>query len=184
MVSVAMSPPHPWTQPRLVSARRRDDAIARLWTGALAGVLATAAMTAVLRRGRDFLPPAERYSLPPTELTQAAIPSHDPEHLGDRALLAHFAYGALCGGALALAGRPRTASSASLSGLAIWAGSYLGWAPALGLLKPATRHPWRRNLLMLLSHLVWGLGFQLVRTEIHAARQAFAAQGRSADRVS
>jgi hypothetical protein len=176
--------PHLGSQPRSVVAEPRDDALARIWAGALAGVLATAAMTAVLRRGRDLLPVGERYSLPPTEMMQAVIPSHDSRRLGDRALVAHFAYGALCGGLLALIGASRTVSSAGLSGVAVWAGSYLGWAPALGLLKPATRHPWRRNLLMLLSHLVWGLGFRSACTEIHAARQAFAAHGCSADRVS
>jgi hypothetical protein len=157
-----------------------DDIVARIWTGALAGVLATAAMTAVMRRGRDRLPARERYSLPPTELMQA-IPGQDAPRLGDRALLAHFAYGALCGGALAFLGGSRTATGASLSGMAIWVGSYLGWAPALGLLKPATRHPWRRNLLMLLSHLAWGLGYRSAFREIHAARRAFAPRGHSAD---
>ncbi|HAE50229.1 MAG: hypothetical protein CMO30_07955 [Tistrella sp.] len=38
----------------------------------------------------------------------------------------------------------------------MWAASYLGWIPAARILKPATRHPWRRNLLMIAAHLVWG----------------------------
>ena len=41
-------------------------------------------------------------------------------------------------------------------GLAVWAGSYLGLLPALGVLKPATEHPVRRIALMIAAHLVWG----------------------------
>jgi uncharacterized membrane protein YagU involved in acid resistance len=45
----------------------------------------------------------------------------------------------------------------ALAGLALWVGSYLGWLPAVGILRPATRHPWRRNLLMIVAHIVWGV---------------------------
>jgi hypothetical protein len=41
-------------------------------------------------------------------------------------------------------------------GVAVWAGSYLGWLPAAGILSPATEHPPRRNALMIASHVVWG----------------------------
>jgi putative membrane protein len=41
-------------------------------------------------------------------------------------------------------------------GLLVWAGSYLGLLPALGLLSPATQHAPQRNLLMIAAHLVWG----------------------------
>jgi hypothetical protein len=162
----------------------RLDASARVGLGALAGVVATAAMTAVMRRGWERLPSAERYSLPPTELMQVVSPEAASHRVGDRALAAHFAYGALCGGVLALA-RPRQgAVSAGLAGLAIWAGSYLGWIPTLGLLKPATKHPWRRNLLMLGTHLVWGLCFRSTLREMAAARSAFAARGAPVDRAT
>jgi hypothetical protein len=40
--------------------------------------------------------------------------------------------------------------------VAVWAGSYLGWLPAAGILSPATEHPARRNALMIASHVVWG----------------------------
>ena len=42
----------------------------------------------------------------------------------------------------------------ALFGLTVWAGSYLGLVPALQLLAPATRHPWRRNVLMDLVEIV------------------------------
>jgi hypothetical protein len=41
-------------------------------------------------------------------------------------------------------------------GLGVWTASYLGLLPALGILKPATEHPARRNLLMIGAHVVWG----------------------------
>src|SRR5262249_36443677 len=41
-------------------------------------------------------------------------------------------------------------------GLAVWAGSYLGLLPALGILSPATRHPPRRTALMIAAHVVFG----------------------------
>ena len=27
----------------------------------------------------------------------------------------------------------------------------------MGILSPATRHPWRRNLLMIVAHVIWGV---------------------------
>ena len=44
----------------------------------------------------------------------------------------------------------------TLYGLAVWAGSYLGLLPALGIMSPATDHPLRRTALMIAAHLVWG----------------------------
>ena len=43
-----------------------------------------------------------------------------------------------------------------LLGLGVWAGSYLGLLPALGLLSPATQHPPRRTAVMIAAHVVWG----------------------------
>lgn len=169
------------TGEQTVPARTAEDAAARLWIGALAGLLATAAMTAVMRRGREGLPTSQRYSLPPTELVQAVSRDADPRRLGDKALVAHFAYGAFCGGVLAVIRWPATNVGSGIAGLAIWAVSYLGWAPALGLLRPATSHPWRRNVLMLASHLAWGLGFRMAVAELKTARQAFAARAAPLD---
>ena len=41
-------------------------------------------------------------------------------------------------------------------GLLVWTVSYLGLMPALDLHPPATRDTARRNLLMIVAHLVWG----------------------------
>jgi uncharacterized membrane protein YagU involved in acid resistance len=44
-----------------------------------------------------------------------------------------------------------------LAGLLLWTVSYLGWLPVAGLLTPATGHPWRHNLLMIVAHVIWGV---------------------------
>src|SRR5262249_39177796 len=72
---------------------------------------------------------------------------------------AHFAYGAAAGAVYAqLAERMEFSPMAcgALYGLAVWAGSYLGLLPAVGILRPATQHPARRAALMIAAHVVWG----------------------------
>jgi uncharacterized membrane protein YagU involved in acid resistance len=75
-------------------------------------------------------------------------------------IFSHFGYGALFGALYALSEQRLPMHSSlkgAFAGLALWAGSYLGWLPAMGILQSATRHPWCRNLLMILAHVVWGL---------------------------
>ena len=52
-------------------------------------------------------------------------------------------------------------------GLGVWAVSYLGWIPALGLLPPPYRDNPRRAWTTLTAHLVYGavLGAGLSRRE-------------------
>jgi putative membrane protein len=47
--------------------------------------------------------------------------------------------------------------------------SYLGLLPALGILRPATEHPERRNALMIVAHLIWGsiTGLIVARMQPH-----------------
>ena len=47
-------------------------------------------------------------------------------------------------------------------GLLIWAGSYQGWLPLVGLHKPATKITPKRNALMIGAHVVWGIGLGLL----------------------
>jgi putative membrane protein len=116
--------------------------------------------------GWSLLPKREKYPLPPRLITeeiteQAAIEDQMSENqLVGLTIFSHFGYGAAFGAAYALfEGQMPMHSSlkGTLAGLALWAGSYLGWLPALGILRSATRHPWRRNLLMIVAHIVWGL---------------------------
>ncbi len=75
-------------------------------------------------------------------------------------IFSHFGYGALCGALYAMLQeslRMHSSLKGGLAGLALWVGSYLGWLPAMGILSSAVRHPWRRNLLMIVAHLIWGV---------------------------
>ena len=137
----------------------------RVLLGALAGLAATAPMTLAMKLMHEQLPREERYPLPPRQVTEGlAETAGVNEHLGEDERVAatwasHFAYGAACGalyGALSGGRTSRPALAGAGFGVAVWAGSYLGWLPAAGILSPATEHPARRNALMIAAHLVWG----------------------------
>ena len=135
--------------------------------GALAGLCATMAMTAAMRRLHERLPPSERYPLPPREITDKIVPTASQEAKNVTPLLGHFSYGALAGALYAcLPGKP---IPAIIYGPLVWTASYLGWIPAAGILKPAHQHPARRNGLMVLAHVVWGLALRFGLNELHTA---------------
>jgi hypothetical protein len=140
-------------------SRRMNRMGSRAVQGAAAGVAGTVAMTFVMHQLHRRLPAAERYPLPPREITERTantLGHPDKSTLPDASLNAHLAYGAVTGALLGLAvQRPQVATGAAY-GVLIWAASYFGWVPALRLLKPANLHPQRRNLLMIAAHLVWG----------------------------
>jgi len=141
----------------------------RLLLGGISGFVATAAMTAAMIRLHRRLPERERYPLPPREIAERITGAPD-EAVRDIAMAAHFLYGGACG-ALVAAVRPTPSQAeAAAAGVAIWTASYFGWAPALGILKPASRHPLRRNALMIAAHVVWGVAMALTVRELRAAR--------------
>lgn len=124
--------------------------------GGLAGFSATMLMTAAMWRMHAALPRDERYPLPPREITEKLPVAGMGE---DAATLAyHFAYGGLTGAMFAAVCRRSGVAAGVAYGAAVWTASYLGWIPAFGILKWATRHPARRNALMLAAHAVWGAG--------------------------
>jgi hypothetical protein len=138
----------------------------KLLQGALAGFIATAPMSLCMVMGWRLLPRREKYPLPPWLITEEIAERvgieddmSEPGLVG-LTLLSHFGYGAMFGAVYALFQHQISLHSSLkgiLTGLAVWAGSYLGWLPAMGILRPATRHPWRRNLLMIVAHVVWGV---------------------------
>lgn len=143
-----------------------NPSLRKLFKGALAGFLATAPMSLTMLIGWQLLPRREKYHLPPRMITEEIAERVGLEdHLKESELIgltvfSHFSYGALFGWIYALFEHriPFAANlKGVLTGLAIWIGSYLGWLPALGILTPATHHPWRRNLLMIAAHVVWGV---------------------------
>lgn len=132
--------------------------------GAGAGLIATLPMTLVMRAAWKRLPASEQYPLPPRQITKQVVGPRRFWRLsaGKQSaltLLLHFLFGAATGSIYGMVEERVPLSSpvkGSLAGLAVWAGSYLGWLPAFGILPPATSHPWRRNVLMIAAHLVWG----------------------------
>ena len=156
----------------------------RLLVGALAGIAGTMAMTSAMRRLHRRLPERDRYPLPPREIVDAATERPPDEAAKDVTLLAHFAYGAGCGALLgALNPRMGRASGAAAGG-AIWLASYMGWIPALGLLKPASEHPARRNALMIAVHFVWGASTAAAMRELTQARETAFGAGDDRDAVN
>lgn len=133
--------------------------------GAGAGLLATFPMTIFMLMAWERLPEREKYPLPPRLITRNVVKQlESPQELGDRkltalTLLLHFLYGALTGsfyGTFEQWIPLHRSVKGLLYGVSVGAGSYLGWIPAFGILCPATKHPWRRNVLMIAAHLVWG----------------------------
>ncbi len=131
--------------------------------GGICGVVATGPMTAAMVLWHRHLPAHEKYPLPPREITGEIMAksgvSVGHEALSATTLVAHFAYGGAAGAIYGLL-PPRNVrapiASGVVVGLCVWALSYLGLLPALGILRPAGEHPARRNALMLGAHFIWG----------------------------
>lgn len=151
----------------------------KLLGGALAGAIATVPMSVVMATMQRALPTREQYPLPPKEITtrlteevgiQGTLKEAETNAL---TMLAHYGYGAIGGAGYAfvedvLPGRP--AVKGMLFATCVWAGSYLSWLPAANILKPATEHPVRRTVLMIVAHLVWGASFGMVEARLRRGR--------------
>lgn len=163
----------------MFSSQASDSPLARrILRGAISGFVATAPMTASMIIGWRLLPAREKYPLPPQQITgkiadQLNVDLSEPER-DAVALTLHFAYGAAAGATYGLL-TPLPLLPASiqgaLAGVALWVGSYLGWLPALRILPPATRHPRRRNLLMIAAHIVWGVTFGVINRKLNSEDQ-------------
>src|SRR4051812_499786 len=136
-----------------------------LLIGAVSGAAATVPMSWAMELMHQALPEHQRQPLPPRQITEKVAKRIGiNKHLTEQqrlwlSLAAHFGYGAAVGSIYAAAGAKvpgRPLMKGTVYGLAVWAGSYLGLLPGLGILKPATDHPARRVGVMVLAHLVWG----------------------------
>jgi uncharacterized membrane protein YagU involved in acid resistance len=166
----------------------KDDKVrlgSRLLIGSIAGFVGTMAMTAAMRRMHRGLPAKERYSLTPREIIDsgssqigAALPN---EAAKDVTTAAHFAYGAAMGALIAAMNPDPKKKTGAAAGFAVWLASYMGWLPAVGTLEPATRHPARRNALMIVAHLVWGASTAAAIRELRLARETILADGPDKD---
>ncbi|HYD25283.1 MAG TPA: hypothetical protein VEB68_10825 [Croceibacterium sp.] len=160
----------------------REPLSSRLLIGAIAGFVATAAMTAAMRRMHGLLPPAERYPLPPREITETIFAPASEAGAEDLSLAAHFAFGAAAGALLTATDADVPVRRGIVGGLALWTASYFGWVPAVGILTPAHRHPLRRNALMVAAHLVWGAVAALTAQELVHSRDSVVKDGPLRDR--
>lgn len=135
-----------------------------LTNGFWAGVIATGPMTLTLFRIFEALPRHEKKPLPPVMLVSemSRTVGAEPRNRTKKEwlmMLSHFLYGGVTGAiysqtVASMKGSPSI--KGSLFGLGVWAGSYLGWIPMLGLKPSATDTSGSRNLMMISAHLVWG----------------------------
>ncbi|HEX2913892.1 MAG TPA: DUF6789 family protein [Chloroflexia bacterium] len=143
----------------------------RFIVGWLAGLTATVPMSVAMAGMQQKLPLWERYALPPKLVTIRLLhrfglfKQMKKSERNTLSLIDHFGFGALMGGlyaALAAKIPLHPTLKGPLFGLAVWFGSYMGVLPALGILRPASQNPWRRSLLMIVAHLIWGLTLGLL----------------------
>ena len=154
----------------------------RLVIGAVAGFVGTMAMTAAMRRLHKRLPAKERYPLTPREIVdrlgeQATGAPPEDETAKDVTTVSHFLYGAAMGAMIAAVNPDPSKNTGALAGTAVWVASYMGWIPAVGTLEPATKHPARRNALMVGVHWVWGASTAAAIRELSLARETIFAAG-------
>jgi uncharacterized membrane protein YagU involved in acid resistance len=117
-----------------------------------------------MEAGYHFLPATEKRALPPRQITARILKQLGLSDDFNRSevdlltLVSHFGYGASMGTLyrLIIQNRDPNVKNGALFGVAVWTASYLGWLPALGIRKPATKESFERNLLMILAHVVWG----------------------------
>ena len=132
--------------------------------GALAGFLATIPMSIAMAGLHRRLPPELQYPLPPYGITSTFLaktgvrPAFSITQERYTTLALHFGFGAFAGALAPLVLRPSHLSLAkgACYGVGVWAASYQGWVPGLGLHRAATQQPRERVGLMVAVHLVWG----------------------------
>ncbi len=150
---------------------------ASILVGAASGAVATVAMSALMG---VFDALGIQESQPPREIASRTLASagvaHDPESAPHNVFsaLTHLAFGAAAGAAYApIEKRLTVPPVASGIGWAtvVWATSYLGWLPALGL-QPPPRENAPRLLPMLAAHVVYGAVLGVVTRALDDAWQA------------
>lgn len=154
-------------EPQPQSRESKSGVSRKLLTGALAGVAGTVAMSAFMaaayRAGALGEPPPKK--LVRRTINRLGFGTPKPVPLGVATAIAHLGFGASMGalfGVLPRASRrvpllPESSSArGALFGLAVWATSYAGWIPKLGLMpSPEDDRPGRPTS-MVLAHLIYG----------------------------
>lgn len=147
----------------------------KLDTGFWAGILATGPMTLALFELQKDSPGLRNSPLPPARMTTESLqPVGIPQSLNSRArvdltMLSHFGYGVACALIYSFAAKDFKAKPAvkgTLFGAAVWAVSYLGWIPLFGFKTSAYHLSLKRNVQMLLAHIVWGASLGIAEDEL------------------
>jgi hypothetical protein len=138
---------------------------ATLLRGMISGALATGAMSVLMFTARKT---GLMRKMPPERITESVLDrlgvrrSEKSENVWSTA--AHLGYGVACGGLFAwLTSRstsrrlPLSAVKGTAFATAIWALSYFGWIPALGILPPPHRDRRGRAGSMAAAHLLFGV---------------------------
>lgn len=129
--------------------------------GAAATVLMSAFMAAAHRVGLLGEPPPRVIARAAADAAGATGADRDSGAVDAGALLAHVGFGVGAGAAY-VALRPALPAAVPgpvagvTFGLAVWAVSYSGWVPALGILPPPTEDRPGRQPTMVLAHVVYG----------------------------
>jgi hypothetical protein len=132
-------------------------------TGALAGAAATAVMSIVMVLAQKSRPVGK---LPPKKIVEAGfrasgLKQPKEETLNALTAVAHVGYGMAAGSLYSTTVANGRGVPPLLSGplfaLAVWAGSYEGWVPALGIMPSAHDDRPARTKTMVLAHVVYGL---------------------------
>ncbi len=131
--------------------------------GAAAGGVATVPMSGLMLAAQAL---GVMGTQPPERVTEEALGRAGADDTSEEtqnltASVAHVAFGAAGGATFALLRRrfvPPVPGAAQgvVFGLGVWALSYKGWMPALGILPPAERDRPGRQRTMIAAHLLYG----------------------------
>ena len=163
------------------------DVATRVVAGAAAGCAAAAPMAVAFEVLRRTLPEHGRDPLPPRNVAvglsrKLGFGKYLDEPRRERLTWAgHFGYGAATGAAYGAVDAALEQSNAPVPlppsargatfGLIVWALSYVGWLPAVGITSPQFRRPLRQNTMLILAHLLWGALTGVLTARITAAVQ-------------
>jgi len=137
--------------------------------GALAGLAATFPLTLAMSKLDQAFPIREKQSFPPRKIVMwlsrilGIKKKMDKNEKTFLTMIGHFAYGALSGTLIKfLISRIPLVVGVPLLGLSVWILSYLGWLPVIKFDLSAFKMSSRKNLLMVIAHLVWGSSLALI----------------------
>lgn len=158
-----------------------NDLANRLLTGATAGFAASGPMAVFMEALFPVVSDEERDPPPPRQITERAAETVGVAHkMGDdereaATMVNHFGYGTTAGmvyGAVAESVPLPPVARGIGFGLGLWAAGYLGWLPATGMYRSATREPAGRNAVIIAAHVVWGAILGRIEHDLAAANQA------------